>query len=91
MFLKHGAARFLIEDINNPAETYTAESQLPVMFDMVSLNTRDYNHIPGGANVLYQDGHVSFERYGDSDDYPVSRMWATFNVGYVDAMASYAD
>ena len=23
----------------------------------------DFNHIPGGGNILYMDGHVEFERY----------------------------
>jgi prepilin-type N-terminal cleavage/methylation domain-containing protein/prepilin-type processing-associated H-X9-DG protein len=26
--------------------------------------TATYNHIPGGSNVLYMDGHVEFVRYG---------------------------
>ena len=35
-----------------------------------------FNHIPGGGNVLYMDGHVEFVRYpGES---PVSRYWACF-------------
>ncbi len=33
------------------------------MFDKVATNTADYNHIPGGSNVLYMDGHVEFIRY----------------------------
>jgi len=23
----------------------------------------DFNHVPGGANVLYMDGHVEFLKY----------------------------
>jgi prepilin-type processing-associated H-X9-DG protein len=30
--------------------------------------------LPGGANVLYMDGHVSFEKY--PSDWPVSSMFA---------------
>ena len=29
-----------------------------------------FNHVPGGANVLYMDGHVEFVRYGDK--FPVT-------------------
>jgi prepilin-type processing-associated H-X9-DG protein len=29
------------------------------------------NHIPGGCNVLYMDGHVQFIKYGT--DSPVSK------------------
>ncbi|MBN2308176.1 MAG: hypothetical protein JXR94_04350 [Candidatus Hydrogenedentes bacterium] len=28
-------------------------------------DTLVFNHLPGGANVLYMDGHVRFERYDD--------------------------
>lgn len=34
------------------------------------------NHLPGGGNVLYMDGHVEFQRYpGES---PFSRFFAKF-------------
>jgi prepilin-type processing-associated H-X9-DG protein len=32
------------------------------------------NHIPGGCNVLYMDGHVEFVRY--PGETPVSVAWA---------------
>ncbi|MCC6488692.1 MAG: DUF1559 domain-containing protein [Candidatus Hydrogenedentes bacterium] len=36
-----------------------AQSQIPVMFD------REFsNHVPGGINVLYMDGHVEFIKMG---------------------------
>ncbi len=25
-----------------------------------------FNHIPGGSNILYMDGHVEFTKYGTS-------------------------
>lgn len=61
--LREGIERFLITDINNPASNAHAQSTLPIMFDKVSTNVGDYNHIPGGSNVLYLDGHVEFIRY----------------------------
>ena len=44
-----------------------AQSGVPVMMDVLSGSqpgtTDTCNHIPAGANVLYMDGHVNFERY----------------------------
>lgn len=34
-----------------------------------------YNHMPGGGNVLYMDGHVEFPRY--STRFPISSAWVT--------------
>ena len=61
--LRQGIDRFLITDINNPAASATAASELPVLWDHISTNTIDFAHIPGGANVLYMDGHVQYHRY----------------------------
>ena len=61
--LREGIERFLISDINNPAATALAQSEIPVMFDQISAIAKDFNHIPGGSNVLYMDGHVTFIRY----------------------------
>ena len=63
--IREGVERFMITDINNPAGSASAQSSVPVMFDSVSGGTFGdgvyrFNHIPGGANVLYMDGHVSF-------------------------------
>ncbi|HUW60558.1 MAG TPA: H-X9-DG-CTERM domain-containing protein [Candidatus Bathyarchaeia archaeon] len=35
------------------------------------------NHIPGGNNVLYMDGHVEFIKYPGAT--PSSVAWAVFN------------
>jgi prepilin-type processing-associated H-X9-DG protein len=42
-------------------------SEVPVMFDVVvaSGNVLMLNHMPGGSNVLYLDGHVEFVTYPD--------------------------
>ncbi len=31
-----------------------------------------FNHVPGGSNVLYKDGHVEFLRYSQKGKFPVS-------------------
>ena len=64
---REGIARFMITDINNPGASAMAQSDLPVMWDDVlggyTTNLSRFNHIPGGSNVLYVDGHVQFQRY----------------------------
>lgn len=72
--LREGVERFYIEDINNPSATSKAQSEIPMMYDRVDLDPTEFNHLPGGANVLYLDGHVEFVRYPGT--FPVSRAWA---------------
>ncbi|GMV95156.1 MAG: hypothetical protein AMXMBFR82_49340 [Candidatus Hydrogenedentota bacterium] len=69
--LREGIERFYITDINNPAGSATAQSELPVMWDAVSIVVQDFNHVPGGANVLFMDGHVAFDRY-PSEKFPAN-------------------
>lgn len=63
--LREGIERFMITDINNPGATSKAQSTLWIMMDLIGSGegTVLFNHIPGGSNVLYLDGHVSFIRY----------------------------
>lgn len=66
-FLREGIERFLITDINNPAGSASAQSTAAVMWDNSYTNdgalTGNFNHVPGGANVLYMDGHVEWAKY----------------------------
>jgi prepilin-type N-terminal cleavage/methylation domain-containing protein/prepilin-type processing-associated H-X9-DG protein len=62
--LREGIERFLITDINNPASSAVAQTSLAVMWDSLSEeNVSHFNHLPGGCNVLYMDGHVEYLRY----------------------------
>lgn len=61
--LREGIERFLITDINNPAGSAKAQSDIYLMWDLVSVDTLFFNHVPAGSNVLYLDGHVSFVKY----------------------------
>ena len=61
--LREGVTRFLITDINNAGASAVSQSTIWVMSDMIASNPVDYNHLPGGSNVLYLDGHVSFVKY----------------------------
>ena len=75
--LKEGVERFFITDINNPSASSKAQSTLPVMWDTFgsfanSANTGGgavFNHVPGGCNVLFMDGHAAFLRY--PSEFPV--------------------
>lgn len=72
---REGIERFFITDINNPAAGATAQSSLAVMWDAYGRNdnwdaaaqgagaTLVFNHLPGGCNVLYMDGHVEYRKY----------------------------
>lgn len=94
--LREGIERFAITDINNPAGSAIAQSELPIMWDTAigfsqayknvldaaGVDTSDYNtsivvdefnHIPGGDNVLFMDGHVQFVKYPSDKIWPLSR------------------
>lgn len=74
--LREGIERFLISDINNPSESHIADTKLPVMFDKISIEVAEFNHVPGGANVLYLDGHAEYAKYPSRDIFPLTRAWA---------------
>ena len=75
---REGIERFFITDINNPAASALAQSEVWILEDDLNAgNAKLMNHVPGGSNVLYMDGHVMFVRY--PSDTPVSRAWAVFN------------
>ncbi len=71
---RSGIERFSITDINNPSLAFTSTSNLPLMYDKVDMNVIEFNHIPGGANVLFFDGHAEFQKY--PGNFPTSRAWA---------------
>ena len=61
--LRQGIERMLITDINNPGSALSSASIVPVVWDHISTKVRDFAHVPGGANVLYLDGHIDFVKY----------------------------
>ena len=66
--LREGIERFFITDINNPAAAASAQSDIFIMWDAYDQGEASregdgivqFNHVPGGSNVLYMDGHVQF-------------------------------
>ena len=79
--IREGIERALITDINNPGASSVAQSDLPVMWDTVSSKPAgagvDFNHVPGGSNVLFLDGHVKFTKY--PGPFPVTRSFAVLS------------
>lgn len=71
---KEGIERFFITDINNPAASSVAQSSLMIMHDDTNASTQSFNHIPGGGNVLYLDGHVAFQKF--QEGFPVCASWS---------------
>lgn len=89
---REGIERFFIADINNPAGSATGQSSIPVYMDTIagSVNIDQegqpgaiasrFNHVPGGGNVLYMDGHVEFLNYR-ANRYPINKYVALYNAG----------
>ena len=86
--LREGIERFITTDINNPGNDELAQSRFPVVWDLIASSeaaiaygpsvglpgNAQYNHIPGGSNTLFMDGHVSFNRYPSK--FPANKSFA---------------
>ena len=75
---REGIERFFITDINNPASSAQAQSEIAIMHDMLAATTVVYestvaNHVPGGANV---------QRVFRGGDRRCTRLAITANVTY---------
>ena len=89
MFLKEGIERFMITDINNPAGAAQAQSDTVVMLDEMrayksgAVEER-FNHVPGGSNILYMDGHVEFGRFRTpgGHQWPVNQFAFVWPAGF---------
>lgn len=79
--LREGIERFMITDINNPAASAKAQTEVWMVYDATNAGSSAFmNHVPGGGNVLYMDGHVEFVRY--PGETPVCRLLAAI-IGYM--------
>ncbi len=89
--LKEGIERFLITDINNPAGSAQSQSSIAIMYDTFGSRTSGrawaatqvFNHMPGGSNVLYMDGHVEFKKYSSypNENWPLTEFLAVVGTG----------
>jgi len=88
---KEGLERFFITDINNPAAGAVAASGMAVLWDSSRLPSdediangdgiSEFNHVPGGANILFMDGHAEFAKYPQADG---SNYWMVTKAGAID-------
>ena len=58
-----GVERFFVTDCHDPGAAAMFQSTVFVMMDTYGPSKDYFNHIPGGCNVLFMDGHVEFIRY----------------------------
>ena len=84
---RNGIESIFLEGPRDQWSSYIARSELPVLYDNIDLSVFGplmanglpsneilmLNHMPGGSNVLYMDGHVQFSRY--SRDWPICSTW----------------
>ena len=77
--LKEGVERFTGTDIDRPADSAEPQSEIAVMWDLThhypfdAAGMGEFNHVPGGGNVLYMDGHVEFVKYPGK--WPIAAIW----------------
>ncbi|HNR36066.1 MAG TPA: DUF1559 domain-containing protein [Candidatus Hydrogenedentes bacterium] len=72
--MREGIERFFITDINNPGATTRAQSVIPIEWDLASTTADEFNHVPGGSNVMFLDGHVEFIKY--PGEFPITQAFA---------------
>ena len=77
---REGIEWFFITDINNPGASARAQSTIVIMFDSVATTVSAFNHVPGGANVFYLDGHVTLQK--SPGRFPVSNQFATYAASF---------
>ncbi len=90
--VREGVERFLITDVTSPAGSSRGQSEVPILLDTMAAYLKrgtkpkpgavsKFNHVPGGANVLFMDGHVEFLKYTPNGGYPVNGYVATSQLG----------
>lgn len=92
--LREGIERFFITDINNAAGTAQVQSEIVLMSDTVAQHPEHLNHVPGGANVLYMDGHVAFIKWaggtGLANPFPMNEAGFNLHLGTMGALGGGA-
>jgi prepilin-type processing-associated H-X9-DG protein len=93
--LYQGIERTMITDVNDPRAQVRAQSEIVVMFDAfgspgpkipgAGAGVMVFNHMPGGSNVLYMDGHVEFVEFGQK--FPV--LMDAEQGGIIDQVGQY--
>lgn len=83
--MREGIERFMITDINNAGASATSQSSISLMWDEIATVMQSFSHVPGGANVLFMDGHVEFLKY-PNERFPVyegyARLYGAFSKAF---------
>jgi prepilin-type processing-associated H-X9-DG protein len=74
--LRDGVERMLVTDVTNAGASAKGQSEIPVMWDLLATKPEFFNHVPGGSNVLYMDGHVEFLKYSREQKSPANETFA---------------
>ncbi len=81
--MREGVERFMVTDINNPAGSAQAQSTIVIMLDESRAysaggggldGSARFNHVPGGMNILFADGHVVFGKFRTPGLWPVNEF-----------------
>jgi prepilin-type N-terminal cleavage/methylation domain-containing protein/prepilin-type processing-associated H-X9-DG protein len=84
--LREGVERWLITDVNNPGGSAVAQSTIAVMWDQAQQcadnSKMKFHHVPGGANVLYMDGHVGWVKYPHKSLIPCTILMSAAGVNW---------
>jgi prepilin-type processing-associated H-X9-DG protein len=87
--LREGVGRFLITDINNPGSAVTSDSNIAILWDTIMSMAQHYNHIPGGSNVLYMDGHVEFKKFVGHNHFPMDDVGLSGQIQCLHTVAGF--
>jgi prepilin-type N-terminal cleavage/methylation domain-containing protein/prepilin-type processing-associated H-X9-DG protein len=83
---REGVERWLITDVNNPGGATAAQSAIAVMWDQAQQcadnSKMKFHHVPGGANVLYMDGHVAWVPYPHKSLIPCTILMSAAGVNW---------
>jgi prepilin-type N-terminal cleavage/methylation domain-containing protein/prepilin-type processing-associated H-X9-DG protein len=72
--IREGIERYMITNVFESVQA-PGQSEIVVMGDGISTEADESNHIPGGGNVLYADGHVEWVKYGEK--FPLTQIVGT--------------
>lgn len=87
---REGIERFTITDVNNPGNTTSSQSRIPVLWDTFRTEGlapmyNNFNHVRG-VNALYMDGHAGFVQYPQPDG---SYNWMLTGAALVDDIPTF--
>jgi prepilin-type processing-associated H-X9-DG protein len=74
--LREGIERQLAQDLAGSGRSAPSQSTIWIMLDRISQVPKKFNHVVGGSNVLFMDGHVEFRKYPDEPPATEALGWA---------------